>query len=133
MVNNIKVGKLLHTNAKAPASLVETVGNLLAQKGLNSLGLARKSGCLTIGFDKTKEAIDKGVVDFVIEATDSSPATQAKLLGKAQDILCFSLYSSAELSSALGFENMMYAAVKKSPISSMVKQNLTRYQTFLNE
>ncbi|MBR1398782.1 MAG: DUF448 domain-containing protein [Alphaproteobacteria bacterium] len=131
--NTIRIGKLLHTNAKALPDLVETVEKILAKKGLDSLNLARKTGSLVFGFEKVKEALLKKKVAFIVKATDAGSDGDEKISALAKETNCYSLYNSATMSEALNRENTVYIAVEKSKISAMTEKNLQKYKTFLNE
>ena len=49
-----------------------------------------------------------------------------------KDVEKFIIYDVAALSKALNRENTVHLAVKKGPMSEMVRNALQRYQTFLN-
>lgn len=57
-------------NLKIAEGFAEMVEDLIKQKALDSLNLARKAGALVTGFEKVKEAV-KNKVDFIVEAADA--------------------------------------------------------------
>ena len=123
--------KSIHLFLKIPEDFLEIVTNLLYQKGLNSMNLARKAGALLTGFEKVKEAVKHGKVSFLIEASDAAEDSRNKMDAVKGDLEVLRVYSADELSNAFGKENTVYIAVLKSGISNMVYQNVKRYQTFL--
>lgn len=98
----------------APADLSDQVERLLAARLLAGLGLARKAGDLTFGFEKVLAAIRSGKAAWLIEASDGAEDGRRKLLGAARaagaDPRRLTLFSSAELSLALGAQNVIHTA-----------------------
>lgn len=100
---------------QAPPDLVETVERLLARRCLDRLGLARKAGALTSGFEKTYAALGSGTVAWLIEASDGSADGRDKLLALARRIdpppqVC-GAFTSDELSLALGLGHAIHSAL----------------------
>ena len=57
---------------KASPDLAEQVSALLRARILNALGLARKAGDLTSGFEKVSSAISSGKAAWLVEASDGA-------------------------------------------------------------
>ncbi|HYO29565.1 MAG TPA: DUF448 domain-containing protein, partial [Thermomicrobiales bacterium] len=68
------------TKLTAAADLADQVDALLARRALERLGLARRAGALTWGFEKASAAIASGKVAWMVEAADGSPDGRRKLL-----------------------------------------------------
>ena len=64
----------------APADLADQVEALLKRRLLSGLGLARKAGELTSGFEKVLAAIAAGKAAWLIEASDGAADGRRKLL-----------------------------------------------------
>ncbi len=126
------LNKIFHTNVIIDPQLPQTVEQILHKRGLEAINLARKAGDLVLGFEKVKETIQKNKAAFVIEASDAGDDGKQKIAAMAGETEKFSLYDVATLSAALDRENTVYLVVKKSPMATMVKQALRRYQTYLN-
>jgi predicted RNA-binding protein YlxR (DUF448 family) len=98
----------------APPNLADQVERLMLARLLASLGLARKAGELTWGFDRVLGAIESGRAAVLIEATDGAHDGRRKLLAAARrretPPSLLGLFSSAELSLALGAENVIHTA-----------------------
>jgi predicted RNA-binding protein YlxR (DUF448 family) len=100
----------------APADLADHVERLLFQRLLNGLGLARRSGDLTLGFEKSAAAIEGGKVAWMVEASDGSADGRRKLLQSARRAAALNLRSpqllgvfcGEELSLALGLGNVIH-------------------------
>ena len=99
---------------KAPADLAQQVENLLRQRLLQALGLARRAGELTWGNDRVSTAIASGRVAWMVEASDGAADGRRKLLQIAarQEAppRLIGAFSEAEIGLALGLENVIHLA-----------------------
>jgi len=99
---------------KAPPDLADSVEQLLMRRLLAALGLARKAGELTCGFEKVLAAVAAGKAAFLIEANDGSADGRRKLVAacrrSARPPGLLGLFSCGELSLALGGENVIHTA-----------------------
>ena len=115
--------RAFRSEAKADHELVALVGDLLARKALNLLGLASRAGQVTMGFMKLETLISKGKADILIEACDGAEDGRSKLRNRflasaegsgerekqAQRIVsCFNI---EQLSLALGRTNVVHAGL----------------------
>lgn len=98
----------------APADLADRVETLILKRLLDGLGLARKAGELTFGFAKVLEAVKAGKAAILIEAIDGAADGRRKLLAAAHGARAsprlIGLFGAAELSLALGGENVIHVA-----------------------
>ena len=96
----------------APADLADQVERLLTRRILDGLGLAKRAGDLTSGFEKAASAISAGKAAWMIEAADGSADGRRKLLqaahGLAKPPRLFGLFNCDELSLALGLGNVIH-------------------------
>jgi hypothetical protein len=109
--------KSAKTPLKADADLPDRVERLLAQRMLSDLGLARRAGQAVFGFDNVLRALDDKVPPaLLIEASDGAADGRRKLAGSAYarglKIDTIECLTAAELSLALGRENVIHAALK---------------------
>lgn len=94
------------------------------QKILGYLGLARKSGNLSIGVNQVIEQIKKGRARLVILAIDASDKTTNRLL-QIQEKTAFSmirLFTKDELTNTLGGANRTCVAVLNHHLASAIQQ-----------
>lgn len=105
----------LKTKVKAPAGLADLVQQLLEQRLLAGLGLAKKAGELISGFDKVEALIASGRAAWLVEAADGAADGRRKLLGAARRSprppQLFGVFESEALGVALGLENAIHCAV----------------------
>ena len=99
---------------QAPPDLANLVETLLKRRLLSGLGLARRAGDLTSGFEKVSAAITAGKAAWLIEASDGAADGRGKLLRLARHQTpppgVFGLFGAAELGLALGGENVIHTA-----------------------
>ena len=100
---------------KAPPDLADQVEKLLTARLLNGLGLARRAGELTWGYEKVASVVASGRVGWLIEASDGSHDGRRKLrqvCARSPDPpRLFGVFSSSELGLALGLENVIHLAL----------------------
>ncbi|MFI4934675.1 MAG: RNA-binding protein [Caulobacterales bacterium] len=98
----------------APPDLADQVEGLLRQRLLAALGLARKAGDLTFGFERVLAAVEAGRAAWLIEASDGADDGRRKLLAAARRAerqpRVFTLFTSGELGLALGAQNVIHTA-----------------------
>ena len=106
------------TRLTAPTDLSDQVERLLHRRLLDHLGLARRAGALTYGFEKVEAAIDGGRVAWLIEASDGAADGRRKL-GQAikrrvanakRPPRVIGVFSADDLSLALGLGNVIHLA-----------------------
>jgi hypothetical protein len=100
---------------KAPADLADQVERLLKSRLLSGLGLAKRAGDLTSGFEKVSSAISSGKAAWLIEASDGAADGRRKILTAAHKApnnpkIC-GMFTSDELGLALGGENVIHTAL----------------------
>jgi hypothetical protein len=102
------------TKVGAPTDLSDRVEALLLARLLAGLGLARKAGELTCGFEKVLAQVAAGRAALLIEAADGAGDGRRKLLAAARRLKSpprlIGLFTSAQLGLALGGENVIHTA-----------------------
>ncbi|HXA37402.1 MAG TPA: RNA-binding protein [Phenylobacterium sp.] len=118
----------------APPDLADQVESLLKRRLLSGLGLARRAGELTSGFEKVSAAIDAGRAAWLIEASDGAADGRRKLWGKtrkqAPPTPVFGLFSAEELGLALGAENVIHTAFLAGRAADRWAQDALRLSGF---
>jgi predicted RNA-binding protein YlxR (DUF448 family) len=98
----------------APHDLADQVETLLVRQCLDRLGLARRAGALTSGFEKVSALVSSGRAAWLIEASDGSADGRRKLLALARHTpkppkVC-GAFDADELSLALGLGHAIHTA-----------------------
>ena len=111
--------KAAKRKVKVPEDLAGHVERLIVKRMQDDLGLAKRSGLLVSGFDSVMEAIDR--VAVLVEASDGAADGRRKLLGAARargaDPKLIDALTAAEISVALGRENVIHAALKSGQLA----------------
>jgi predicted RNA-binding protein YlxR (DUF448 family) len=97
--------------AAAP-DLADQVEHGLMRRLSQTLGLARRSGDLTLGFEKAASALEGAKAAWMIEAADGAADGRRKLLSiarrSAKPPRLFGVFTAQELSLALGVEPVVH-------------------------
>lgn len=91
------------------------VDALLEKAALERLALANKAGLVTMGFAKVGEAIAQKGLAALLHASDAAAGGREKLDGKkgAPERPAVTVFTSGQLSLALGRSNVVHAALSK--------------------
>jgi uncharacterized protein len=127
--------KSAKTPLKADANLAERVQRLLVARMQGDLGLARRAGHAVFGFDNVLRALDDKVPPaLLIEARDGAADGRRKLAGSAYarglKIETIEVLTCAELSLALGRENVIHAALKPGRLAERLIFDAGRLRGF---
>lgn len=123
-----KAGK----NAQVQADLVEIVENILKNRALEAINLAKKAGTLITGFEKVRENLLRGKVAYIIEANDAGGDGAGKIKAAAGNVEIMTLFGTEELDKALNRVNTVHAALLRSEMADMVHNQLQKWQIFNN-
>jgi predicted RNA-binding protein YlxR (DUF448 family) len=119
---------------QAPPDLATLVESLLKRRLLSGLGLARRAGDLTSGFEKVCAAIEGGKAAWLIEAADGAADGRRKLWAKTRKrsppVPIFGLFDAEELGLALGGENVIHTAFLAGRAANRWAQDANRLSGF---
>ncbi len=127
--------KAAKASVKVASDLIAKVERRLAGRMQSDLGLARRAGQLVLGFDNVLRALnDKTPPRLLVEAGDGAADGRKKLAGSAAArglrVEIVDCLSRAELSLALGRENVIHAAVKPGPLAERLLFDAARLKGF---
>jgi predicted RNA-binding protein YlxR (DUF448 family) len=111
-----------------PADLAGEVEQLLRQRCLALLGLARRAGQLRTGFEKVREDLKAGRAGLLLAAADGAPDGRGKLAALAGGCPVVELFASVELSAALGREGVVHADVAPGGMAERLLREVARLQ-----
>lgn len=111
--------------AAAP-ELADRIESLLARRCCEGLGLARRAGLATAGFDRVGEALRRSRVALLLTALDGAAAGRDRLAGPARDVASAGVLTAAELGAAFGRERIVYVAVAGGPLCRRLLLDLSR-------
>lgn len=118
--------RALKADVTAAPDLPELVDRLLSKSALGALGLLRKAGALVTGSAKVEETVRRGQAAFVLHAADGAAdgirkISQARRATEAlggPSTAAFAIFTSSEMSLALGGENVIHAAAIAGPAAT---------------
>ena len=127
--------KVAKGKVRATPDLADRVERRLVAKMQGDLGLARRAGQLILGFDNVLHAFDaKTPPALLIEARDGALDGRRKLrqacTARGLKIQVFEALDAAELSLALGRENVVHAALKPGRLAERLIQDARRLAGF---
>jgi predicted RNA-binding protein YlxR (DUF448 family) len=119
----------------AAPDLAARVESQLVARMSGDLGLARRSGALVTGFDNVTRAIQSETPPALIfEARDGSPDGKRKVFAAAhargRKIETIECLTSAEISLAVGRENVIHAALKSGRLQERLSFDAKRLSGF---
>jgi len=107
-----------------PDGFLENVERLIRTKSMNLLGLARRAGQVITGFDQVISALKKGEGGLILAALDGAQDGRRKVRGKlAAGTSAATLvenFDSAELSAAVGKENVVHVLVAPGKFAQQI-------------
>ncbi|RAK67661.1 RNA-binding protein [Phenylobacterium kunshanense] len=119
---------------KAAPDLADQVARLLHARLLSGLGLARRAGELTSGFEKVSSAIQSGKAVWLIEASDGAADGRRKIMSLARKQSpqpgVVGVFTSAELGLALGLENVIHTAFLAGRAAGRWAEDVRRLEGF---
>jgi uncharacterized protein len=115
VLNKAAAGNLFGRAARAPArtepDLAGQVERLLVSRALDCLGLARRAGQVTMGFEQVRACLRASAAGVLIAASDGAADGRRKLRRLAGDLPVITAFSRAELGAALGRGGVVHVAV----------------------
>lgn len=125
----------LKAQVTADENLAETVGQLLADRAIQALALARKAGLVVTGFTKVDGAIRSNQASLLFHGSDAAPDGRRKLAQAitfvrkmgGDEVAVFDCWTSAEMGAALGLEAATHAAAMEGGATSALKRAVERW------
>jgi predicted RNA-binding protein YlxR (DUF448 family) len=116
---------------RVAADLPDHVERLIVIRMQADLGMARRAGQLDAGFDNILRALDKKVPpQLLLEASDGAVDGRRKLQSAVKSrhltIEVIPILTAAELSLALGRENVIHAAIRPGALADRLMLNSRR-------
>jgi len=120
--------------SQIPADMPVRIDSLLVGRVCNRLGLERRAGRLVAGFEAVRQALVRRPVRVLLEASDAAVDGRRKLRARSgPDIAVFSLLTRAQMSLALGRENVVHAAVENGGGAERLIRDLERLASWRGE
>ncbi len=123
-------GRAARARVEVPTDLVARVRALLERRCLDTLGLARRAGLVTTGFEKVSGMARAGKATAIVAACDASADGRDKVRRLARDVPCVALFDGGQLSRALGRHNVVHAALAVGKLSDRFLDEAARLGTY---
>lgn len=124
----------LKAKATVPPDLADQVEARLAERVLAGLGLARRSGDLTSGFEKVASAITSRRAAWLLEASDGAADGRRKMLQVLRRTDApppvFAAFTGGEMSLATGGENVIHGAFLAGRAAERWTEEVRRLEGF---
>lgn len=115
-----------------PENLLSMVVNGLKCRMKDTLGLTRRAGQITYGFEKVREKISQNVVGLIIQATDGSEEEKKRLLFGVRHLPVVGVFTAKELGNLFGREYVVHAAIRNGPFVNRIVCDSKRLAGFIN-
>lgn len=122
--------KAARAPVKVPEGLADQVADLLVQRCLDRIGLARRAGELVVGFDQVADWLRAGRCGLVLCARDGAAEGRRRIETLAGDLPVVAAFDRAELGRAVGREEVVHAAFARGVIVRKLSAELARLQGF---
>lgn len=124
------LAKAARAAVTAPADLADQVEGLLARRCRDLLGVARRAGQATAGFEKVRAWLAGGKAGLLLEASEGSADGRRKLRALAGDVPVIGVLRGDELGPALGRDHAVHVAVKAGKLAEMLMREAARLSGF---
>jgi hypothetical protein len=110
---------------KVPDTLLKDVEQMISNRVVGLLSLARKSGHSVAGYEKVKDWLSKDVAEVLVQSSDGSERGKSKL-STPRDGSFIGWLSSEELGAAFGRQTVIHCALASGGITKRVVQEAQR-------
>lgn len=100
-----------------PPDLPDRLDDLMRRRCLDLVGLARRAGMVTAGFEKVRALLkdQRQAAVVLLEASDGAADGRNKIRALAPDLPVIDLFTGAEVGAALGRDIAVHAVVTRGP------------------
>jgi hypothetical protein len=119
-------GKVARRPVEVPPDLASRTVALLRQHCLDLIGLACRAGQVTCGFENVRRALRAKGVGVLLAAADAATQGRDRLRVMAGDLPIVGLFTVAELSAALGRDNVVHAALRPGRLAERLAAGSAR-------
>ncbi len=113
-----------------PAGLVDALESLMVRRCLDFLGLARRTGGVVAGFEKTAAWLGEGKAGVLLQALDGAPGGREKVRALAGNLPMVSAFTAQELGHALGRDHVVHVMVADGSLAESLIREAGRLMAF---
>ena len=122
--------KAARAKVKAADGLADQVEALLTRRCLDLIGLARRAGNVTNGFEKVRTFLRSHRAAILFAASDGGDDGRAKVRALAKDVPLLDLFSAAELGATLGRDNAVHLVIAPGGLADKILVDAGRLAGF---
>jgi uncharacterized protein len=111
---------------KAPDGLADLVEQLVLQRVVDLLSMARKAGDAVMGYEKVKDWLAKGQAATLIQASDGSERGKTKLHAPEGERGFIGILTAGEMGLSFGRERAIHAALAAGGLRTRVVEEAAR-------
>lgn len=116
-----------------PPDLADQVQDGLRRRVTELLGLTRRAGQSTCGFEKAREKLLRGRVALVVQASDGSADERARFLSGARDIKVVAPLPGAALGAVFGRDHVVHVAISHGRLAEALDVETSRLSGVLGQ
>lgn len=120
-------------SVKVSDGLDRQVEDLLARRCIELIGLARRAGLVTAGYEKVRAALSAGRLALLLAPLDTAGRDAAELAERARGTARRAVLTRAELGAAVGREDAVHVALAAAPLTERIERELSRLAGFRSE
>jgi len=122
-------------NVKIPENLLESITSGLQKLAMQTLSMAKRAGELRFGFTKADEALRSHTAAVYVVASDGKENGREKLerIAVVENAFVIDEWSSAELSAAIGEENVIHMVLAHGGLTLKLLEILTKLKAVKSE
>ena len=113
-------------SVKLPEGLADLVERLIAQRVIDLVSMARKSGDAVMGYEKVKDWLAKGTAATLIQASDGSERGKTKLRAPEGKGGFIGVMTAGELGLSFGRERAIHAALAAGGLRTRVVEEAAK-------
>ncbi|MBO4521063.1 MAG: RNA-binding protein [Alphaproteobacteria bacterium] len=122
--------KAARRKVTCPENMDGLINNLFVKRLQSLLGVAKKAGLVVAGFEKVAEALRKGQVVCLIEATDAAEDGKEKLNRLNDGLPVIQVLTADQAAQALGTGTCVHAAMKSGGVSDLFVAEARRFAAY---
>ncbi len=114
---------------RAPADLADQVARMLRRRCLDLIGLARRAGLVTAGYQKARSQLAAGRAGVLVQARDAAQGGREKLAALARATstgLVVEVFGAEELGRVLGRESAVHVVLAPGPLTDRFVAEVAR-------
>jgi predicted RNA-binding protein YlxR (DUF448 family) len=124
--------KVARRQIEVPADLAERLEAMIAARAIGLIGLARRGGQVSMGYDQVQAKLKTGGVGLLLQAADGAEGGRAKLgaLGSGTGVPELAVLTAAELAAPFGRDHVVHLAVARGGLAKRLQIELARLKGF---